>query len=363
MERSANAAHVPLPHERGSLGRFAIPGAISAVMLRLLIFPVLPLLFVGHYSGPPRRPVLGGDVRVEAQPIVLDARDPERRQIGPLVFLGGWELKGRDDAFGGFSAMATTNGRLQFLTDAGGLVNLKIDGAGRVENIRFADLPGGPGRGWLKEDRDTESMARDPETGRVWIGFERVNAIWRYSRDLKRVEASAQPLAMRDWPENGGAEAIVRLRSGRFLVFSERAGASNTAPGFQALAFDRDPTDPAAQVTRFAYRPPRGYRVTDAVEMADGRLLLLHRKIAFRPYLSARLTLLDPSEIRAGAVLLVHEIARFDPPLAVDNMEAMALEEDGRGGQILWIASDDNFRSPFQRNLLLKFALMPIPAS
>lgn len=332
-------------------------------MRRLLIFPLMPLLFVGDYSGPPRRPVLGSDVRLEVQPVALDARDPARRRIGPLVFLGGWELKGRDDAFGGFSAMSATDGDLQFLTDAGGLVRLRIDAAGRIANVHFADLPGGPGQGWLKQDRDTESMTRDPETGRVWVGFERVNAIWRYSRDLKRVEASVQPSAMRDWPENGGAEAIVRLRSGRFLVFSERARANNKAPGFQALAFDRDPTDPAARVTRFAYRPPKGYRLTDAVEMSDGRLLLLHRRISFRPYLSAKLALLDPSEIRAGAVLRARELADFEPPLAVDNMEAMALEEDAQGRQILWIASDDNFRSPFQRNLLFKFALMPIPAS
>ncbi|WP_147417571.1 esterase-like activity of phytase family protein [Sphingomonas cavernae] len=321
----------------------------------------MPLLLVGHYSGESRRPILGDDMRVTARPIVLDASDANRTRVGPLRFLGGWELKGRDDGFGGFSAMAAMPGELRFLSDAGGLVTLRINASGQIAPVGFADLPGGPGRGWGKEDRDTEAMTRDPRTGQVWVAFERANAIWRYSRDLRRVEASAQPEAMHDWPENGGAEAMLRLRSGRFLIFSERAR-SKKKLGIEALAFDRDPTDPAAQVTRFAYRPPKGYRVTDAVEMADGRILLLHRRIALHPYLSARLAMLDPSGIRAGAVLPVHEVAHFAPPLAVDNMEALALDEEG-GRQILWIASDDNFRSPFQRNLLLKFELLPIPAA
>ena len=48
-------------------------------------------------------------------------------------------------------------------------------------------------------------------------------------------------------------------------------------------------------------------------------------------------------------------LARLESPLAVDNMEGLAVtQEDGR--DIVWIISDDNFNA-FQRTLLMKFAL------
>lgn len=324
-------------------------------MRRLLIFPLMPLLLVGHYSGEPRRPVLGTDTRIEAIAVPLDTSDPARTRIGPLRYLGGWELKGHDPAFGSFSAMMAAGNDLFLLNDAGGLVRLAIDDAGRVRNTRFADLPGGPGGNWSKQDRDSEAMVRDPETGRVWISFERSNAIWRYSPDLRTAEAGARPAAMRGWPKNGGAEAMVRLRSGRFLVFSESGKGVKGAT--DALLFDRDPTDPAARATRFFYRGPKNYRVTDAVELADGGILLSHRRTVLRKnWLTATLAILDPADIRPGKVAASREIARFEPPVTVDNMEALAVTQEN-GRQILWMASDDNFGGPFQRNLLLRFAL------
>jgi hypothetical protein len=44
-------------------------------------------------------------------------------------------------------------------------------------------------------------------------------------------------------------------------------------------------------------------------------------------------------------------------PMAVDNLEGIAVERVG-GRTIVWLISDDNFL-PFQRTLLLKFALLP----
>lgn len=326
----------------------------SAAMRRLLIFPLMPLLLIGHYSGEPKRPVLGADHRIEAIAVPLDTSNPARDRIGPLRYLGGWELKGSDPAFGSFSAMVAEGEDLLFLSDAGGLVRFRIDAKGAIDRVAFTDLPDGPGRGWSKEDRDTEAMARDPETGKVWISFERSDAIWRYASDLSHAEARVQPSAMRDWPNNGGAEAMVRLRSGAFLVFSEAGKRVKDARA--ALRFDRDPTDPAAALFQFHYRPPPGYRVTDAVELGDGRILMLHRQVSLEHFLTAKLSVVDPADIRAGAIVAGREIATFEPPVIVDNMEALALTQEN-GRTILWMASDDNSRALFQRNLLLKFAL------
>ena len=106
---------------------------------------------------------------------------------------------------------------------------------------------------------------------------------------------------------------------------------------------------------RCGYRAPAGYAVTDAAELPDGRLLILHRRFTLLDGVSAKLAIVDPRAIAAGRTISGIEIATLAPPLTVDNMEGLAVERE-RGRTIVWIASDDNF-SVLQRNLLLKFAL------
>lgn len=323
------------------------------MLRRLIIFPFLPLFCVGGYAGEERRPILGSDLRVEAIAVPLDRSDPERRRVGKLTFLEGWELRGKDSAFGSFSAMIANGRTFLFLNDAGGLVRLHIDPAGEVRNVRFGDLKEGPGSSWSKRNRDTEAMTRDPASGRLWISFERHNMIWRYGPQL-RAEAHVKPALMRAWPNNAGAEAMVRLRSGGFLVFSEKGPGRNGAPA--VLAFDRDPTDRKARSFSFYHTPPRGYRVTDAAELPDGRLLLLYRRILLPLSFAAKLATIDPGAIKFGATVRSTDVATLASPMTVDNMEALAVSEEG-GRTILWIASDDNFTPLLQRTLLLKFRL------
>ena len=324
--------------------------------MRLLPFVVLPLLLLPRMDRlpPMPRPVLGPDSVVRATPIPLVADDPAVERVGRLRFLKGWRLENADPAFGSFSAMLVDRDGLVLLNDAGGLVRLALDAQGNPGAAHFGNLPAGPGGALVKRNRDSESMTRQGGDGPIWVGFENRNAIWRYAPDLSRGERGRAPPEMRRWPVNGGAEAMVRLRSGRFLVFSERAG---QVPGAsEALLYDRDPTDPAAKARRFSYRPPAGFEITDAVELPDGRILALHRGLGIRPILSAKVSIVDPARIEEGALLMGDEIATLAPPVAVDNMEAIAVTRE-QGRTIVWIASDDNFGYLLQRNLLLKFAL------
>ena len=315
----------------------------------LLLAPFI-LVLGGDSGAGYQRPILGRDTRITAAPVLLDPAHPGRTRLGPLRYLGGWVLDSPDPAFGSFSAMAIERGSLILVSDAGNVVRLAVDKTGVIRGVSFGDLPGGPGDGSQKQDRDSESMAIDPATGQLWIGFENANAIARYTPDFGRMERLARPREMRGWPGGGGPEAMVRLKSGRFLVFSE------AAPYGAALAFEGDPTNPATKRFRFSYRPPAGYRVTEATQLPDGRLMLLHRRVSLPDYFAAKLAILDPATIRAGARVKGREIATMVRPMTVDNMEAMAAtEEDGR--TILWIASDHNFKGPFQRTLLMKFAL------
>ncbi|WP_156679094.1 esterase-like activity of phytase family protein [Sphingomonas profundi] len=289
---------------------------------------------------------------IRATAVALDRADPARVRVGRLRYLGGWELASSDSRFGGLSAMVWNDGRLLATSDAGTLFDIGFARGVPMGRVR-GPLPAGPGDGLGKSDRDAESMTRDPATGRIWIGFEYHNAVWRYDAGAVRAQAHAEPAAMRGWPQNEGPEAMVRLRDGRFLIFSE--GGAGPERSTALLLFGHDPVEAGPPPILAGYRAPAGYKVTDATELPDGRLLLLHRRVSLMQGLTAIVGLFDPATIRAGHASAAVEIAQLVPPLTVDNMEAMAVSREG-GRLILWIASDDNF-SPLQRTLLMKFAL------
>jgi hypothetical protein len=155
---------------------------------------------------------------------------------------------------------------------------------------------------------------------------------------------------MRKWRSNRGSEAMVRLPGGRFLVFSE--GSEGGSP---VLMFAGDPAVAGTKAMTMRYRPPDGYRITDAALLPDGRLLLLNRRVTFVEGISAKLVVAALPGPVPGATIVGEEIADLRSPLTIDNMEAMSVGREG-GRTIVWLASDDNF-NPLQRTLLLKFAL------
>ena len=296
---------------------------------------------------------------VVAKPVPLDARDPARRDVGRLRWVGGWSLTGGDRRFGGISSMTLRDGRFTMLSDTGLVTRFRFTGTGRQADYAMYALPDGPGDKWRKANRDSESSTLDPATGRVWAGFETRNEIWRYTAGFAAADGHVAPPAMAAWTQNEGAEAMVRLRDGRFLVFAE----SETRPdgSHEALLFPRDPVTGATPVV-FGVRTSDDHAVTDAAELPDGRVLLLMRRFSpgtglmtGTPGFSAALAILDPARVRAGATVASESVATLAPPLTVDNMEALAIERHN-GRTILWIASDNNFFA-LQRTLLLAFEL------
>lgn len=324
--------------------------------MRLLVSILLLLLFVPGYAGPPRLPLLGADRRIDAWPVLLDPAHPARRRVGDLLWLGGVELRGRGAAFGGFSALHVAGGRITLLSDGGNIVSFAFVAGNRVADVRFAELPAGPGTGWEKRDRDSEAMAVDPRTGRIWVGFERANAIWRYAPGFARAEAQAAPPAMRDWPANTGPEAIALLPDGGMLVIAEQAHRPGRR-GNAAIRFSGDPALRPRDGYRFGYASPPGYRVSDMALLPDGRLLVLNRGFALPYVFSAKLAVVDMHAIRPGATVAGRVIATLAAPLIHDNFEGVAVTRE-RGATIVWLVSDDN-QSLLQRSLLLKFTLLP----
>lgn len=284
------------------------------------------------------------------EPVALDPEHPAARRVGGLRYLEGWSIRSDDARFGGISAIHVENGDVTATSDAGSLIRFRLPARGRRTSASIRAIAQGSADD--KRARDAEAMA--VHEGTAWVAFERSNSVWRFERRSWRFEAKAAPTAMRGWPANSGAEAIVRLRDGRFLVFAE--GRSNATGPTSAMLFDGDPAVAGTRAVRFTYDRPEGFRVTDAAQLPDGRLLLLNRRFTLLGGIAAKLTLADPAGIAEGTILRAREIARLAPPATVDNMEGLSVGREG-GRTIVWIASDNNFM-PVQRTLLLKFALL-----
>ena len=235
------------------------------------------------------------------------------------------------------------------LSDGGITSRFTLPREARRIPIVLRDLPGFTGR--RKFDRDSEAMT--VHAGRLWVSFERANAVNRFDVGRWQAESSARPDAMREWPLNSGSEAMLRLADGRFLIFSE--GRKLPSGATQVLLFDGDPAAPGTKTMTLGYRAPEGFRITDAAQLPDGRLMILNRRISILDGIQAKLVIVDAPMLTAGEVLAGRELAHFVPPVTTDNYEALSVaQEEGR--TILWIGSDDNFMG-FQRTLLMKFAL------
>ncbi|WP_298093097.1 esterase-like activity of phytase family protein [uncultured Sphingomonas sp.] len=330
--------------------------------MRILLALLLVLVIVPGWSGEERLALLNDHAQMTVAPVALDPRDPAVKQVGALTYLGGVSLHSRDPAFGGFSAMTLVGDRFTLLSDGGNVVRFRMGADWQPYGLHFSYLPDGPGSGWEKRDRDSESMAIDPATGRIWVGFERVNQIWRYAAGFARVEGRVAPAAMKRWPDNGGAESLARMPDGRFVTISESTKVP--APhwrGPEALRrqsrigviFAGDPL--TAKARRFGYIIEGRYDVADAVALPGGDLLVLERSFSLPFRFANRIVRVAARDVASGKVARGRLLATLAAPLIHDNFEGMAVAWEG-GRTILWLVSDDN-QFPLQRSLLLKFAL------
>lgn len=286
---------------------------------------------------------------VRFTPVPLSEDNPGLTRLGRLQFLGGWALTSNDARLGGISALHVEGSEVLAMSDAGWRIRLPLPQGRSPVRADIAMVEEGPGPAGDKVNRDVESLV--VHEGEAWIGYEQGNAIWRYDRRSGARRSSAAPRAMREWSDNAGPEAMVRLRDGRFLVFAEGDGGDS-----EAVLFAGDPAVAGTPALRLRYRPPEGYRITDAALLPDGRLALLNRKVALFAGFTARLTVAALPKLADRALIIGREVAAFEGSVTRDNMEALSITREG-GRTILWIASDDNY-NPLQRTLLMKFALV-----
>lgn len=323
--------------------------------LRLtLLFPVLALALLS--IGGVRQTYKNRSQNISLTPLMLEPGNAKRDTVGALTFLAAWELRSDNEQFGGISGLvALDDGRFLGISDAGALIGFGLSNDARINRPFIAALPGAFGRNIGFRERDSEGMARDPTTGRIWVSYEQRHSIRRFPPSVSRVDGIMRLPGTREWRDNQGVEAIARMADGRFLLFAE----GGTATAFPAFFYSGDPLESGSKRMEFRFQPPAGYRPTDAAPLPDGRILILLRRIGFPNGFSAKLGVIDPADIARGETLSAAIIASLAPPLLIDNMEGLAITQD-QGHTIIWLVSDNNFNI-FQRTLLMKFRLNLAP--
>lgn len=290
-------------------------------------------------------------------PVSLSVVDEPGESPPPGWTLSGvWEFRGDGRLFGGYSALLALDGaRLQAFSDRGGRFtflqpdqNQGPDPASQ-RNVAEQDLDSI----YQMILFDIESATRDPATGQYWLGYESLHSIQRFSAQdendgVRIIQGEVE------WPSNSGAEAMVRLKDGQFLVIPERGG--------DVLLYPGDPISGAeAQVV--TYEPPNGdFSVTDAAQLPDGRLMLLLRKVAWGlPPFEARVALADwpiagdEEGKRVLAPKIALDLSAVAPP---ENYEGVAVRERADGSLDIWVIADDNL-AVMQRTLVVKLGFDP----
>lgn len=288
---------------------------------------------------------------------------PDREGVsGPLRLTGVWEMESRHAFFGGFSALAFDGGtRLVAGTDRGFLLDIDLAGGAPravAGSFRFVGISS---RG-REEVVDLESLARDPASGTLWAGFEADNLVMRLAPDGTRRTRAPQDMA--HWRKNSGAETMVRLADGRFVVIAEGT-LRGSATLHEGLRFPGDPLGPA-RAERFLFEAPADYDPVDAAQLPDGRVLILLRRVryAIPARFDTAIAIADPARIGAGQTWRARLVQRLSGGIFADNFEGIAFvpsaRDPARGA--IWLISDDNM-SVFQRSLLVRFDWRPPSAA
>lgn len=273
------------------------------------------------------------------------ARGPEDAAVRAS---GAWLLNSDDRRFFGYSALVVEGNRLRAYSDNSRWLEFDPPDLPASSGPEFGAVPGHDPMG----HNDLESAAGDPASGQTWLGFEHLNALRRIGPGPQQV-ASTKPWAMAGFLRNGGAESLVRLPDGRFVVLAER-GDWRYPLRRTGLLFARDPVADA-RAARFLFVPPPGFSPTDAAALRDGRVLILLRGLSLGrwPPFRSKLLIADGADIKPGQVWNWQELADLSGLIPPENYEGLAVERRG-SGFVLWLIADANRSAILQRTLLVK---------
>lgn len=290
--------------------------------------------------------------------------EPERRDFGPLTFLGGIEMRGDRPDFGGISSGVIEPDGKGFIAASdqshwilGRFITDAEEHLLGIENVRLAAMMAPDGRR-MKNTRffDTEGMVR--QGNRLYVSVEHAHQVLRFeigpNGPAGRGTVVPTPDDLRKLNNNQGIEALGIMPPGSRSPGSLIAIAEHAPRGM----------DPARipgwiiggpQPGAFFLSRSGNFDITDLGFLPGGDMLVLERR--FSPFwgVAMRLRRIPLARITAGALLDGEVLIDANMAYHVDNMETLMIHRAADGRVILTILSDDNF-SILQRNIALRFA-------
>lgn len=303
-------------------------------------------------------PVPLSAIRISAEPIPLDPKAPDHRQIGDFTYAGGVALTSGDTArlHGLSDFRINADGQMTAVSDDGDLMRARLVlnpdttvaglADGSIETMK--DAAGAPFAS--KTEADAEGVAIWPN-GDMMVSFERNHRIVLYPANGGAQRLLPTP-DIRRMPENRGMEglALAPSRGPDAYWVGVEDGTVWLCRLSSGCEQQPDMPKPAVELL-----PPYVYRLSALTETARGELVVLHH--GFNGVDRSRIRLFIFKMAPGGAPRLLDKLELGDT-LSVDNFEGVDVAELPGGGLRIFLMSDDNF-SPGQRTLLSAFDWRP----
>lgn len=310
------------------------PGGFALGLLLALAF--------GNWAGaqgPGGTPVL----EVEAQAVEI-----RPGKLSGLRLRGAVVLSADHSKFGGFSGLVMNGPRMIAVSDTGWWMLAELEDGPRglvPRNAGFAPMRDEDGSTFDKAGGDAEGLAvRD---GNLVVSFERDHRLM-FHIEQGQLGDTVNHAGFERLGSNKGLEALAVSPDGWVFAIAE-APTGKAHPMFKLRH--------SGEIVELSLPHVEPYFVTGADFGPDGRLYVVLRD--YNPFFGVSIAIhrYDLDEDGLPDPSTRWEMAEFDTASGMDNMEAIALWQDGEGMTHLTLLSDDNFNS-LQRTLLVDFEVL-----
>lgn len=309
------------------------------------------------------------EIALSSRPVPFRRGNAGQKIFGEMIFRSGFVISSSSPYWGGLSGISISRqGRHAALVSDAGIwarLDLTYD-KNRLERPMRAQvgpilaLKGKPLR--RNKDRDAEAITlvrSDKFFDEVLVSFEDNHRVGRFR--LSEKDGLSAP---RSYLKMGSVTSRLRGNAGlEALAVLQGGGLKNSLVAISQSKRDRDGNYlgwlvRGSKISRLRFTPPPAdlYRITDAVSLGNGDMLLLERRYKFLS-VNIRVRYVRQAELVSGRPIkgrVVMTANNHDH--RVDNMEGIAAHTNGHGETIVTLISDDNFNS-FQQTLLMQFAL------